>query len=176
MAMGDPPDENKSLKRYCGPLHEHRPQYHYPLSLFAKRSFTHWRDYTRPLANTPDNKASANTRIAEPMIAGRIATPAMSGPKWPNNAVPIQAPITPTMAEARNPPGIRPGTNASAIHAQTAATIRKSKNPSMLIYNLLRLLRWFDANCAAKFHFSRNGSGSGSSFSARNRNRGGCNG
>ncbi len=69
------------------------------------------------------------------MMAGISATPASSGPKLPIKEVPIQAPIMPTMAEAKNPPGIDPGTIASAIHAHTAATIKNKMNPRMLMFS-----------------------------------------
>jgi hypothetical protein len=50
--------------------------------------------------------------------------------------------MMPTMADVKKPPGIVPGTSLSAIHAQTAATIKKRiklKIPMMFSY------RWVEA-------------------------------
>jgi hypothetical protein len=71
-------------------------------------------------------------------MQGTSATPARLGPKDPIMLSPIHAPMIPKIADVKNPPGITPGTNLSAIHAQAAATIRKRIKAKILMMLFLQ--------------------------------------
>ncbi len=73
--------------------------------------------------------------MAEPRIVGNSEILSNDGPKLPITLAPIQAPIMPTTAAVKKPPGMRPGTKDSAIQAQTAATTRNKIKPIILINN-----------------------------------------
>jgi hypothetical protein len=87
-------------------------------------------------------KARPNTRITEPIIVGSSDMPSKDGPKVPQRREPIHAPMMPTIADVRKPPGMRPGRKYSAIQAQAAATIRNKIKPIILIkiFNLVILI------------------------------------
>ena len=73
----------------------------------------------------PETSDSRRTSTAEPIKQGTRDTPARSGPKWPMKLPPIQAPMIPTIADVRNPPGRQLGIRRSAKKAQIEATIMK---------------------------------------------------
>jgi hypothetical protein len=92
---------------------------------------------------------SKNTRSADPKIQGRSDTPARLGPIGPTILPPIQAPMMPTIAEVKKPPGMEPGTSLSAKYAQAAATKRKRIKLRIPMMTSKSPLRWIFLNHAA---------------------------
>lgn len=70
-------------------------------------------------------------------MAGSNGIPASDGPTGPIIMAPSQPPITPTITDARKPPGTVPGTRYAAIQAQALATNKYMMNIRISIISLL---------------------------------------
>jgi hypothetical protein len=75
-----------------------------------------------------------NTKIAAPIMAGRMANPARLGPHVPRMEWPIQAPTRPATIAPRIPPGMRFPTIALPINPITIATSNETRKPNMLFH------------------------------------------